>query len=97
MRVAPSALTLLFQFLHQAGFANPGLTAQQHHLAGARFGLFPALPQQSQLGFAADQGSEPLLHGHLKARVRFPFAVHAIQRREEPRRSSGSVAPSPHR
>ena len=39
----PLVRKLLFELLHQAGFANPRLAAQQHHLAGARFGLLPAL------------------------------------------------------
>jgi hypothetical protein len=33
---------ILFECLHQTGFANPGLTAEQHHLARAFFGLRPA-------------------------------------------------------
>ena len=48
MRVAPSCAELLFEFLHQPGFANPRLAAQQHHLACARFGLLPALLQQPE-------------------------------------------------
>ena len=39
---------LLFEFLHQPGFANPRLTAEQHHLAFTRFGLLPAPLQQPQ-------------------------------------------------
>ena len=56
MRVAPSSPTLLFEFLHQARFANPRLPAQQDHLAVTRFGLLPAPPQQSQFFVAAHQG-----------------------------------------
>lgn len=41
-----SRTDMFFQLLHQAGLANPWLTAEQHHLVAARFGLLPALPQK---------------------------------------------------
>ena len=34
---------LLFELLHQPGFANARLATQQHHLTCALFGLLPAL------------------------------------------------------
>jgi hypothetical protein len=36
---------VLSQFLHQARFADAGLTAEQHHLSVPFGGLLPAPPQ----------------------------------------------------
>ena len=55
MRVAPSASDLLFEFLHQAGFANACLTTEQHDLSCAFFGLRPASLQQPEFFFATHQ------------------------------------------
>ena len=38
---------LLFERLHQARFANPRLTTEQHDLAFAAFRLRPSFPQQA--------------------------------------------------
>ena len=58
---------LLFELLHQPGFANPRLPAQQHHLPGTRLGLLPVRSQQPQLVLAANEGREAGPHGDLKA------------------------------
>src|SRR6516162_7938502 len=41
----------------KSGFADPGLTGQQHHLAFASFGSRPASQQQFKLFFSPDQFS----------------------------------------
>ena len=46
---------LVCERLEQPGFANPGLAAQQHHLACTGFGLFPALLQQCEFFGSAHQ------------------------------------------
>ena len=43
------------QLVDQARFAQPSLADQQHHLAHAVRGLFPAVAQDRQLGVAADE------------------------------------------
>ena len=55
-------LKLLFELLHQPGFANPGLAAQQHHLACACFGLLPALAATDRVLRRGHQRRQARLH-----------------------------------
>ena len=65
----PLVPKLLFELLHQPGFANPGLAAQQHHLAFSLLGLLPALPQKLYSCSRPTSGVKPF-HRHLKAALR---------------------------
>ena len=53
---SPFGHDLLFERLHQAGFANPSFATEQHDLAGTFFGLLPAPLQYAQLFFAPNRG-----------------------------------------
>ena len=64
---SPSCAMLLFERLHQAGFANARLTAQQHHLASPVLGLLPALLQQPSSSSRPTKGVKPVADRHLKA------------------------------
>ena len=48
----------LAQRLHEPGFADAGLAAEQHDLALAFLGPLPAVEQESDLLLAADQRRE---------------------------------------
>ena len=74
---------LLFERLHQAGFANAGLTTEQHDLSFAAFGLRPALAQQADFQVSADQRREACTDRHLKAALCFTLPHDAVQRQRE--------------
>src|SRR5262245_8423565 len=63
----PLVRKLLFEFLHQPGFANARLATEQYHLPSADFRLVPALPQYSQFYFAANKRREAGPDRDLKA------------------------------
>ena len=46
---------LFFERLHETGLANTSLTTEQHHLAGAFFGLRPAPLQDAEFFLASHQ------------------------------------------
>jgi len=66
----PRVRELLCELLHKPGFANPGLTAEQHHLAFALPGFFPPFPQYSHFVPTPDEGRQAGADGHLKATLR---------------------------
>src|SRR5262245_9638446 len=44
----PFGADVLFKCLHQAGFANASLPAEQYYMSGALFRLCPPLPQEPE-------------------------------------------------
>ena len=71
---------LLFELLHQPGFANPWLATQQHDLACTRFGLLPAPLQQRRVLRSRPPAASSPSDRHLKAALRFTLLHDAIQR-----------------
>src|SRR4029453_6748153 len=69
---------LRFEFLHQARFAHPGLTAEQHHLTFPAFGPLPALSQQGEFFGSPHERRQAHLYRHLKATLRFTLADDSI-------------------
>ena len=76
----------LGEHAYQAGFANAGLAAEQHHLAQPVATLRPALPQQPHLVLPTYQGRQPGGPGHVEATLGGAFFHHAVhaQRRLDP-------------
>ena len=74
MRAAPSCADIIFEFLHQAGFANAGLATEQHHLARALLGLHPPFLQQPHFVIAANSGVKTD-DRHLKAALRLTLPL----------------------
>ena len=69
---------MVLQHLHQARFANPRLTAEQHHLPLPRPGLRPALLQQRHLFFPAHQRCQSARGDRLQAALHITLAQDAI-------------------
>jgi hypothetical protein len=69
---------VVLQHLHQARFANPGLAAQQDHLAQAILDLRPAVQQQGDFGLPPHQWGEALGAGHIQATLRPALPQHTI-------------------
>jgi hypothetical protein len=71
---------LLFHDLHQAGFANPGLTAEYHHLPQPVCGLSPPLAQQGAFHVPAHKGSQRTLGHYLEAGLDLAVSEHVVRR-----------------
>src|SRR5262245_7529031 len=68
---------LLGEHAYQAGFANPRLTTEQHHLPPPLVTLRPALAQQPRLVLPSYQGCEPAGPRRVEATLGRTFAQHA--------------------
>jgi len=70
---------MLFEDLHEARLANPGFPTQQNDLPVPCFGLLPAFYQESDFGFATDQGCEASGLSHLKATGGATLTEHVVE------------------
>ena len=71
---------VLCEHLHQARFANAGLTLHQDDLPQPLRDLRPALPQQRHFGLPSHQGRPAMGRRHLQATLGRPLAQDAIHR-----------------
>ena len=67
---------LLAQRADEAGLADPGLAAEEHHLALALLGLPPAVEQQAELVLAPDQRRQARRLARLETALRAAAAEH---------------------
>ena len=68
----------LFEHLHQAGLANPRLTAEQDHLPHAISHMPPAFVKQGHFGVAPHERCQTVHRRHLKPMLYAAFLQHLI-------------------
>src|SRR5262249_52463351 len=69
---------VVLKFLHETGFANPSLAAQDHYLTHAVLHALPALAQQPDLGLAAYQRREAPGHRSIQAALHTALLQDAV-------------------
>jgi hypothetical protein len=70
---------MVLQHLDQTALAYPGFPTQQNDLPVPCFGLLPTFHQESDFGFATDQGCEASGLSHLKATGGTTLTEHVVE------------------
>jgi hypothetical protein len=69
---------VLFEHLYQSRFANPSLSAQQHHLTLSILGLVPTFQQKSDVLLSPNQWCQTTRTGYIQATLGTTVSQDAI-------------------